>query len=297
MSLAAPVLLAVLCAAPAAPSSAVVLSRRAELPAKEALQAAKRVHEALAASSVKLVADPAAVAASLKAAGVADSASCDGKLECAARLAGLLGVPVLVTVEVGALGKSLAMHLEAIAGAERVAEADLVVDRFAIKTKALSGLGDFPQKVKDALERSAPPAVVVAELARPAEAAPTPPPASDAPRKEPEIRPAAPTPAPEPAVAGLGSKVRPEPSRAPAYVCVGGAVAAAGAAVALLILGKSAEGSIGLHAVGGEQRASVPEARAQTLASRANAEYIASGVAGGVAVALGVVATALLATR
>jgi hypothetical protein len=122
-------------------------------------------------------------------------------------------------------------------------------------------------------------------------ARPTATPPSDAPRREPDIRPvAAAASGSEPAVAGLATRAGAAPSRAPAGIVTGAAVAVAAAAVTCLVLGLGRRDAIGIHDVNGERVANVTKAQADVLSRQSNTYYVASGASAAVAVTLGAVA-------
>lgn len=104
------VLLAALSASP--PPVAVTVSRRAGLSRPAALDVANQVAAALRSGGVQVALSPPEVSQRLK--GVTDPETCEGRAECLTLLATKLEVGVVVAVEIGAVGRSVAIHLEAL---------------------------------------------------------------------------------------------------------------------------------------------------------------------------------------
>lgn len=135
-------------AEPRGPVGVVLTSRR---PNTETFspKIAARVVEVLKREGVDRVADDAKTSKDLKAAGFSDPRTCNGGQSCTARLAVLLGAhAVVVGIDVGKVGKSLAIHLEAFAA--DASEPLAVVDVSAREDKwADQTLGDFTAFARD----------------------------------------------------------------------------------------------------------------------------------------------------
>jgi hypothetical protein len=91
------------------------------------------------------------VAQKLKAANLPESETCEGAKLCVLGMGGKLGVAALVAIEAGALGKSVAIHLEAVTIPEgkRLAQHDILVQQDSLRN--LPGLDGFAGKVRTAL--------------------------------------------------------------------------------------------------------------------------------------------------
>lgn len=115
---------------------------------------AARVVEVLKREGVADVRDDARSVKDLKAAGFSDPRSCNGGQSCSAKLAVLLGPrAVLVAVDVGKVGKSLAIHLEAFAAdlPEPIAVADITARDDKWADQSLAEITTFARQVKDRL--------------------------------------------------------------------------------------------------------------------------------------------------
>ena len=145
-------LAAALCGAPTSnPSLAVVVVRRASLAKAAADNVAVEVTAALQAAGVVVDTPPSAVAQKLKAANLPESETCEGAKLCVLGMGGKLGVAALVAIEAGALGKSVAIHLEAVTIPEgkRLAQHDILAQQDSLRN--LPGLDGFAGKVRTAL--------------------------------------------------------------------------------------------------------------------------------------------------
>jgi hypothetical protein len=281
----APLLLALFAAlsgaAPAEPTIAVVVVRRAALPRAPATDVANQVAMALQSSGMAVGLPPDVVEQKLRKLGV-EAESCEGVKECVVAVGTKLGAQIIVAVELGALGKSVAIHLDAITIPEgkRLAQHDLIAQQDGLRK--LTGLSEFGARLHAALPGPAaadkpkveppppPPVVTVRDTKAHPDLAPSVPPQAIA-------RPAEP----------------PQKSHALGYVFTGSAIGAAVASGVLLtvaMLGKNAIGNdtqscpSGVSGTCYKQSWDIEHARAQ----KANNEFAASlGCLGG-AVLLGV---------
>lgn len=136
-----------------APVGVVLTSRRPNTDAF-APKIATRVVEILKREGVADVRDDARSTKELKAAGFSDPKSCNGGQTCSAKLAVLLGArAVLVAVDVGKVGKSLAIHLEAFAAdlSEPIAVADITARDDKWADQSLADITTFVRQVKEKL--------------------------------------------------------------------------------------------------------------------------------------------------
>lgn len=136
-----------------APVGVVLTSRRPNTDAF-APKIAVKVVEVLRREGVTDVRDDAKVTKELKAAGFSDPRSCNGGQTCSARLAVLLGPrAVLVAVDIGKVGKSLAIHLEAFAAdqPDPLAVADLSAREDKWADQSLADITTFVRQLKEKL--------------------------------------------------------------------------------------------------------------------------------------------------
>lgn len=244
------------------PVAIVITSKR---PGAEqvAPKIAVRVFESFKREGVAGLLNDAAASKELRAAGFSDPKSCQGTRACLSKLAILLGPKaVVVGVDVGKVGKTLAIHLEAVAADREESLGTLDVS---------SGLTDW----SDAM--SAPIVVFVRdvkaglEVKRKVEEPPPAPPltVADAPRKA-EL-----TPPPPSVEAPVGDVVATKPARSMAVpaVLAGGAVAAAVSTAVFAVVAGEHKGRFDASLVdlpGGGRGSTLPEAEARALASTAN---------------------------
>jgi hypothetical protein len=223
----------------------------------------------------------------LRSAGFSDPKSCQGARACVSKLAILIGPhAVVVGVDVGKIGKTLAIHLEAVAADSEESLGTLDV------SSSLNGWSDamsapivvFVRDVKAALELKK----------KVVEPPPPPPPLTtaqtDAPKKN-EL-----TPRPK---EGPGTDLieQPEPGKPPrvaAWVFAGGAAAAAGTAIAFGVMSGNAKAQFDASLVdigGGMQGSQLPEAQARALADQANTNAAVAVSAGVLSAGLTALAT------
>lgn len=259
------------------PVAVVLTSKR---PGADAVAAkiGQRVFDSFKREGVDGLMDDAATARELRAAGFSDPKSCQGTRACLSKLAILLGPKaVVVGVDVGKVGKTLAIHLEAVA-----ADRDASLGTLDVSS-SLNGWSDamsapivvFVRDVKAGLElkkrdapRDPPPTAPPLETAQ-----------SDAPRKT-DLTPG-------PRADDLPPLVSTGPDQAPrvaAWVFAGGAAAAAGAAVGFGIMAGGARQQFDASLVtldDGSRGTTLSEAEARGLADTANtgaAVAITSGI-------------------
>ncbi|MDX2011338.1 MAG: hypothetical protein SFW67_14150 [Myxococcaceae bacterium] len=135
------------------PVSVTLTSRRPNTDSF-APKVAARVVEVLKREGLADVRDDARSVKELKAAGFSDPRSCNGGQSCSAKLAILIGPrAVLVGVDVGKVGKSLAIHLEAFAAdlADPIAVADLTAREDKWADQSLADITTFARQVKEKL--------------------------------------------------------------------------------------------------------------------------------------------------
>jgi hypothetical protein len=252
---------------------------------------ARRVFESLQRERVtRLLNDPATMK-ELRSLGFSDPRSCQGARACIRRLAQVLGPrAVVVSVDVGKVGKTLAIHLSAVAADQPESLGSLDVSApFHAWTKAMAApMVVFARTVKANLTVLPPPAV-------PAEPTPvTPPMVADVPVKSELL--------PRQAVS-QALPVGPVPvplsmRQVSALVFTGTAVASAGTSVALAI--KSQQGRSRFEAslvplADGTFGTSLPEAQARALSNAANTEATVALTCGVVSAGLGIIAAILFA--
>ncbi len=251
-----------------APVAIVITSKR---PGAEALapKITQRVFDSFKREGVGSLLDDAATAQELRAAGFSDPKSCQGTRACLAKLAILLGPKaVVVGVDVGKIGKTLAIHLEAVA-----ADKDQSLGTLDVSS-SLNGWSDamsapivvFVRDVKAGLDLKKkepvepPPSLPPLEVAR-----------TDTPKKV-ELTPAT---KPLASASALVDGVPGKPPRVAAWVFAGGAAATAGVAIAFGALSGNARAryDASLVDLGDGTRASrLPEAEARALANTANTD-------------------------
>ncbi|MBI3180685.1 MAG: hypothetical protein HYZ28_00935 [Myxococcales bacterium] len=259
---------------------AVVVTRRTGLSPEEGLAIAETLSRRLASAGVLVAFGPREANARLGGHGISDTASCDGEPACALNVAVLLGTPLVVAVEIGALRKSAAIHVEVRESATGalVGEQDIVTGRGGAEPIVVPELPELGAKVRQRLE-----SLASAKVAKKQPA--------DAPVKQ-EVVVTGPT--ESAAVRRSAVSAAPGQRRAtPATWVAGGvAVAAGGTAIAFAILAGSQRAPVALGATpDGRPFVPVTEDRARQLAADANGSYTASAVAtGACAVASGLAA-------
>ena len=241
----------------------VITSKR---PGAEALapKITQRVFDSFKREGVTGLLDDAATAKELREAGFSDPKSCQGTRACLSKLAILLGPKaVVVGVDVGKIGKTLAIHLDAVAADQDASLGTLDV------SSSLNGWSDamsapiviFVRDVKAGLELGK----------KPAELPPTPPlevAKSDAPKKTDLV------PAPKQDFpSNLIEKPEGKPPRVAAWVFAGGAAATAGVAIAFGVMSGNAKKDFDASLVelgDGTKASRLPEDQARALANAAN---------------------------
>jgi hypothetical protein len=237
---------------------------------------AARVFDSFTRENVDGLLNDAAGAKELREAGFSDPKSCQGTRACLSKLAILLGPrAVVVGVDVGKVGKTLAIHLEAVAAdrEESIATLDISSSLNEWSDAMSAPIVVFVRDVKAGLE-----------LKKKVEPPPPPPPLAqaDAPKKTDLV----PAQKDEP-VGGLTAKA--PRSRAVPIALAGGAVAAAVLAGTFGVLSaqdKSAFDAALVDLPGGGRGSTLPEDQARALADSANGRM-------GVAIGSAVVSAAL----
>jgi hypothetical protein len=269
--------------APAAPSRApVAVVQTSKRPGAEALspKVARLVVDALTREGVANVLDEATATRKLREAGFSDPKSCQGARACLARLAVLLSAhAVVVGVDVGKVGKTLAIHVEAVAADRDTSLAVLDVSAPVGTWSDAMGapIVGFVRQVQAELPLPPPPATAAQTSDAPGRTNLEPPPVVAA---EPSVTATTRPPA-------LKSRVAP-------WVMVGGAVATAGGAVALGLVSSKARTTWSNALVtlpDGSQGTRLPEAQARGLASDANTTFALALTSGVVSAALAAGAT------
>mgnify|MGYP001567813492 FL=1 len=229
---------------------------------------AQRVFDSFKREGVGGLLDDAAAAKELRSAGFSDPKSCQGTRACLGKLAILLGPKaVVVGIDVGKIGKTLAIHLEAVSADREESLGTLDV------SSSLNGWSDamsapivvFVRDVKAGLELKKKVAAV--------EPPPPPPPLevarTDTPKKT-ELVPAAKTERP---ASELVEEVPGKPPRVAAWVFAGSAAATAGVAVAFGVMSGGAKSQFDASLVDlgdGTKGSRLPEDQARALANQAN---------------------------
>lgn len=136
--------------APRGPVAVVIDSKRAGADAFSA-KVATRIHSAIGNQGVDAPLDNDDAVKKLKAAGYSDPRNCQAGLACLGRLAKLLGPKgVVVGVDVAKIGKSLAVHLEAVsADGESLAVVDLSGATDSWLTEMGTPIDTFAKQVSD----------------------------------------------------------------------------------------------------------------------------------------------------
>jgi hypothetical protein len=234
------------------PVAVVITSKR---PGAEAVspKIAQRIFDSFKREGVTGLLDDSASASELKTAGFSDPKSCEGAKSCLQQLATLLGSKaVVVGVDVGKIGKTLAIHLEAVSADGHDALGSLDV------SSSLNGWSDA---------MSAPIVVFVRDVKAGLEVKPVVA-TQDAPRKTALL-----PPPPKAAPLVVSQSVR--PMKAAPWILVGGAAVTAGTAVALGAMSGTAkqqfQGSL-VTLADGSTGSRLAETDARALASTANTE-------------------------
>jgi hypothetical protein len=270
-----------------APVSVTLTSRRPNTDAF-APKVVARVVEVLKREGLADVRDDARTVKELKAAGFSDPRSCNGGQTCSARLAVLISPrAVLVGVDVGKVGKSLAIHLEAFAAdlTEPIAVADITARDDKWADQSLADITTFVRQVKERL--------VVAPAKVAVKPPPPPPPEdkarTDSPRKT-ELEPRADT-----RRTDVTDTADPTSSKVPAIVVASAAGVAAVAAIVSAGLAASDRSTwdrnVTMQPDGTLGSSTLTQGEVNALASGMNTKASVALGSGLAAVALGGVAT------
>lgn len=274
-------LLAATLAAETRPVAVVVTSKR---PGADTYtqKLSERVHAALAREGVPGLLPMEEATARLKAAGITEPRSCQAARACVGKLALILGEKgVVVSVDAARAGSVLALLLESVSGdGTRVLNStNLTIPVGKEGEEAALPIVLFARELKDKLEAEAPKPLVVE--------APAPKPAPDAP-----VKPILEPPPPTPPLVTAPSK--PGPGKAIGGVLVGAAAASGATAIVLAIVSGTAKAEFDASLSENGTVSSLPQKRLDDVAGRANGGATGALIAGGAAVALGVVGVVLL---
>jgi hypothetical protein len=266
------------------PVAVVITSKR---PGAEAVspKIAQRVLDTFKREGVAGLLDDAAAIKELRSAGFSDPKTCQGTRACLSKLAVLLGPKaVVVGVDVGKVGKTLAIHLEAVAADkdESLGSLDISASINGWSDAMSAPIVVFVRDVKGGLElkRSTTPPPPPEEVVK-----------NDTPRKT-ELTPREPK---EDRVADV-VKSGEKPPKVAAIVTTGGAVAAAGVAIAFAAVSGGAKSQFDASLVDlpdGTKGTRLNEMQARQLADSANTGAGVAIGAGVVALGLGVVSAIL----
>lgn len=268
-----------------APVAVVMTSKR---PGAEAVapKIAQRVFDSFKREGVGGLLNDAASVKELKLAGFSDPKSCQGAKTCLSKLAILIGPrAVVVGIDVGKIGKTLAIHLEAVAADSEESLGTLdVSSSFDGWSDAMSApIVVFVRDVKAGLE-----------LKRKVEPPPPTPPLTTAQTDAPKKTDLTPKAKPDPSNDLIEQPEPGKPPRVAAWVFAGGAVAAAGTAVAFGVLSGNAKAQFDASLVdigNGMKGSTLPEAQARALADQANTNAAVAVTSGIVSAGLTTLAT------
>ncbi len=131
----------------------VVVTRHEGLGEVESAVLADRVSSALGNAGLRVRVGPAAAAERLEQAHVRPGEHCRPADACAVRTGQALGTPVVVTVEMGTLTNTVALHLEARASSDgtRLAQHSAVVPREAEAAAMSLDLEEFASQVQEGI--------------------------------------------------------------------------------------------------------------------------------------------------
>ncbi len=273
------------------PVAVVLTSKR---PGAEAVapKIAQRVADYFKREQVIGLLDHAATTKELKTLGFSDPRSCQGTRACVSKLAVLLGAnAVVVSVDVGKVGKTLAIHLEAVAADREASLAMLDVSASLTEwSDAMSApIVVFVRDVKAGLSLDPKSSAAAPAAQQPSPGVEPPLVLADAPRKV-EL-------APQPSSADVQVVVPGEPGKPPkvaAWVFAGGAALFAGGAVAAGVMSGDAKRRYDDSLVtlaDGSQGSTLTQQQAQQLADQANVAMPLAIASGAVSAGLTALAT------
>lgn len=252
---------------------AVVMTSKRPGAEQVAPKIAQRVYDSFKREGVSGLLDDSGSVKELRSAGFSDPKSCQAAKSCLSKLAILIGPrAVVVGVDVGKIGKTLAIHLEAVAADSEESLGTLDV------SSSLTGWSDamsapivvFVRDVKAALE-----------LKRNVEPPPPTPPLetaqADAPRKT-NLTPQGKDPSID-----LSAQPAGKPVKVAAWVFTGAAVATAATAVTFGVLSGAAKTQFDASLVtlpDGSRASTLPQDRATALADQANTNALVALTSG-----------------
>ena len=238
-----------------------------------------RAHAVLKREGVGSLLEESASIEQLKLAGVTDPRSCQGARTCVARMAVILGPrTVVVGIDVGKAGASLAVIMEAVAADTGQA---LLTSEFEVPIATYSDASALPvtlfaRELKKKLDLERPAALEVAVVAKP-------------PVDAPLVAKLEPAPVPPPLVE-VGA-TRSSGKRFLGFTAAGGALIAAGAGIGLVVVGAGAKGRITASLAANGTSSSLPQSQLNSLQSQANGAFtgaLISSVAAGVLTAVAI---------
>lgn len=246
---------------------AVVMTSKRPGAESAAAKITQRVFDSFKREGVTGLMDDAAAVKELRAAGFSDPKSCQGTRACLSKLAILLGPKaVVVGVDVGKVGKTLAIHLEAVSADREDSLGTLDV------SSSLNGWSDAMSAPIVVFVRDVKAGLQLKKKVEVAEAPPPPPPLETVPTDTPKKTELTPAPKEEP-VGGLVEEGGGKPPRVAAWVFAGSAAATAGVAVAFGVMSGSAKSQFDASLVDlgdGTRGSTLPEDQARALANSAN---------------------------
>lgn len=145
-------------------SIAVLVVRRVNLPTTETTKIADRFTDKLSSAGINVVYNTVKGSLTLSRQGIANTESCEGKIECVTNLGSLLRVSTVVALEFGALRRSIALHatVVSIPDGKTLIQEDATLDREKWESEGSLPLDEAAKKVGLALFKPAP---LVAEVA------------------------------------------------------------------------------------------------------------------------------------
>lgn len=274
-----PLILVLLSQAPARTPVGVVISSKRPGSDAAAQKVAARMVEAVASAQFTSVLDDVATAKLLKKSKLI-ARDCQGAGPCLIKLASALGPKAIVFgVDVGKIGDSLAIHIEAVGPDASIGSVDVPADA-DIKPGQLGPLDGFARSIAEKLAPT------------PAVAQTQPAPAADAPK--PVVLEPTPPPTPPPAV--VAAREGPSTVRkALPWIVGGGAVASLAVSGVFFGLGASDKSAFDASVSGGVSR--LPGSELQAISSRGNSRFTIGLSTAVVGVALAACSAVLFATE
>ncbi len=142
------------------PPVVVVVSQRSGVEPGPAANLAEAIDAALSREGFPIAASPQAARTRLQLKGVADPATCEGKVDCVAALAEPFGDVLVIGLQAVRIGKKVAVNLSAVAShpARILAKQEFVVDPAAPRGEAVkAAVKELTGKLRSALAARVPP--------------------------------------------------------------------------------------------------------------------------------------------